>query len=69
MRAEKPVLTEKQREVVAALSRGLTDKQIAQAFGVSHRTVREHIDAARVRMDAANRPHVVAEAIRRGVIS
>ena len=66
---DKPVLTEKQREVVAALSRGLTDKQIAQAFGVSHRTIFDHVELAKKRLAASNRAHAVAEAIRRGVIS
>lgn len=35
-------LTEREREVVAGLVRGLTNKQIGQALGISHRTVEIH---------------------------
>ena len=35
-------LTEREREVVAGLVRGLTNKQIGQELGISHRTVEIH---------------------------
>ena len=36
------ILTEREREVVAGLVRGLTNKQIGQELGISHRTVEIH---------------------------
>lgn len=36
------ILTEREREVVAGLLRGLTNKQIGQELGISHRTVEIH---------------------------
>lgn len=36
------LLTEREREVVAGLVRGLTNKQIGQELGISHRTVEIH---------------------------
>lgn len=35
-------LTERERDVVAGLVRGLTNKQIGQELGISHRTVEIH---------------------------
>ncbi|MGN6595425.1 response regulator transcription factor [Sphingopyxis terrae] len=35
-------LTQREREVVAGLVRGLTNKQIGQELGISHRTVEIH---------------------------
>jgi FixJ family two-component response regulator len=35
-------LTEREREVVAGLVRGLTNKQIGRELGISHRTVEIH---------------------------
>lgn len=36
------LLTVREREVVAGLMRGLTNKQIGQELGISHRTVEIH---------------------------
>lgn len=36
------LLTEREREVVGGLVRGLTNKQIGQELGISHRTVEIH---------------------------
>lgn len=36
------LLTMREREVVAGLVRGLTNKQIGQKLGISHRTVEIH---------------------------
>jgi FixJ family two-component response regulator len=35
-------LTQREREVVAGLLRGMTNKQIGQELGISHRTVEIH---------------------------
>jgi len=36
------ILTEREREVLAGLARGLTNKQIACLLGISHRTIEVH---------------------------
>lgn len=42
------------------LGRGLRDKQIASELGISINTVRNHIAAARTKVNAANRAQLVS---------
>ena len=37
-------VTERQAEILALMARGLADKEIARRLGLSHGTVRTHID-------------------------
>jgi len=48
--AERPLITPRQREVLEALSQGLTSKQIARHLGISERTVGFHRDELRRRL-------------------
>jgi len=48
--AERPLITLRQREVLEALSQGLTSKQIARRLGISERTVGFHRDELRRRL-------------------
>jgi DNA-binding NarL/FixJ family response regulator len=42
--AEPFPVTERQAQILELAARGLSDKQIAQRLGVTHRTVRSHLE-------------------------
>jgi DNA-binding CsgD family transcriptional regulator len=53
-------LSPREREVVAAVARGLTNKEIATRLGVSAHTVKEHLDRASAKTGARGRKALVA---------
>ena len=51
--AEPPVrrpLTRRQREVLRLVAQGLTNREIGTALGIGEDTVRQHVEAIRVRL-------------------
>lgn len=48
-------LTEKQRQVLDLVLRGMTSKQVAGELGISYKTVDAHVDAARTRLGVNSR--------------
>jgi len=58
-------LTPAELDVVRALASGLTNREIAAQLWVSPRTVQTHIASTFVKLGAANRAEVAAEAARR----
>lgn len=46
-------LTEREREVVEHVVRGLSDKEIARRLGISRETVRTHIENAAMKLPGA----------------
>ncbi len=56
-------LTERETEVLDLLSKGLANKQIAAALGISEHTVKFHVSSIYTKLNATNR----AEAIRAGL--
>lgn len=59
------VLSQREREILAALGRGLRDKEIAAALGISIETVRTHVRNAMRTLRAHTREHAVALVTRR----
>jgi orotate phosphoribosyltransferase-like protein len=55
--------------VLSWIAKGKTAEETATILGISRRTVEWHIQNARRKADATNITHVVARAIRCGVIS
>jgi DNA-binding CsgD family transcriptional regulator len=53
-------LSPREREVVAAVARGLTNKEIAARLGLSAHTVKEHLDRASAKTGARGRKALVA---------
>lgn len=53
-------LSPRELDVVELLAEGRTDLEVAQVLGLSKHTVAAHITAARLRMSALNRPHLIA---------
>ncbi|KRB58940.1 LuxR family transcriptional regulator [Rhizobium sp. Root708] len=62
-------LTQRENEVVKWTSEGKTSAEIAIILGLSEHTVNSHIAAAVRKLDAVNRVHMVAIALRMGLVS
>ena len=60
-----PDLTPRQSEILESMVRGLTDRDIAQQFGLSPESVSEHVGAIRQKIGASNRTEAVAIAMRK----
>jgi len=57
-----PALTSRQREVIRAVARGLTDKEIARELSLSPRTVEMHVARILAALECANRAQAVGKA-------
>jgi DNA-binding NarL/FixJ family response regulator len=62
-------LTPRERAVLEQLARGLGNKQIAAALGISERTVKFHVGALFAKLGASTRTEAVAQAAHAGLIS
>ncbi|MVA56833.1 helix-turn-helix transcriptional regulator [Agrobacterium vitis] len=62
-------LTAREQEVLRWLSAGKTDWEISVILGVSEKTIEKHIANIRLKLNAVNRYHALAEAFRQNVIS
>ena len=61
-------LSQRERQVLLGASHGLTNEGIAETFGLSHNTIKSHLRNACRKLQAKNRAHAVATALRRGLI-
>jgi DNA-binding CsgD family transcriptional regulator len=61
-------LTAREREVVALLAEGLSNKEIARRLGIALDTAKFHVGRVIDKLDATGRTDAVAHAARRGVI-
>jgi len=66
--ADKTILTAREREVVALLAEGLSNKEIARRLGIALDTAKFHVGRVIDKLDATGRTDAVAHAARRGVI-
>ena len=62
-------LTEREREVLEQLTRGLTNQQIAKKLFVSQTTVRTHVSNILAKLHMANRVQAALYALRSGLVS
>ncbi|PKA40838.1 helix-turn-helix transcriptional regulator [Rhizobium sullae] len=62
-------LTQREAEIVKWTSEGKTSAEIAIILGLSEHTVNSHITAAVRKLNAVNRVHMVAIALRNGLVS
>ena len=60
-----PDFTPRQREILASMVRGLTDRDIATQLGIRLDGVNDHVRAILKKIDAANRTEAVAIAMRK----
>ena len=63
-----PELTPRQLEILNSMSRGYSNAEIAQVFGINEFTVREHVANIMTKLDASNRAEAVATALRKSLL-
>lgn len=63
-----PALTPREQGVLEQLARGLGNKQIAAALGISERTVKFHVSSVFAKLGAANRTEAVTRAAQVGLV-
>jgi LuxR family quorum sensing-dependent transcriptional regulator len=61
-------LTEREMDCVRWTAEGKTEWEISTILNISHRTVEHHLASARSKFDVLNKTHLIAEAIRAGII-
>jgi DNA-binding NarL/FixJ family response regulator len=62
------ILSPREKEVLRHVARGLSNKQIARALSITERTVKFHVTAILIKLDAENRAQAVAVAAERGLL-
>ena len=63
-----PDLTPRQKDVLAYLVRGFTDRDIARQFGIRQDGVNDHVSAILQKLGASNRAEAVAIALRKQLL-
>ena len=64
-----PRLTPRETEILQLIAKGLSNRDAAEALGVSRATVRTHLEHIYAKLEVSNRTEAVTEAIRRGIIA
>lgn len=62
-------LTDRESEVLGLLAKGLANKQIAVALGISEHTVKFHVSSIYTKLNVTNRTEAVREGLRGGWIA
>jgi len=68
-RKHRATLSAREVEILELLAKGLTNKEIGQAFGISKHTVRNQIYSITQKLDVADRTEAASVAIKQGIIS
>ena|ERR1700693_4001408 len=63
-----PILSNREREILALLADGLANKQIAARLGISKNTVKTHIELLFDKLAVSSRAEAVATGVRRGLL-
>jgi two-component system, NarL family, response regulator LiaR len=61
-------LTEREKEVLGLLGRGLSNKEIARDLSVSEKTVKAHVSSILSKLSLPGRTHAALYAVKRGLI-
>lgn len=64
-----PNLTRREQQIVAEISRGRTNREIARSLQISHQTIKSHLARITIRLGAVNRAGIVGLAFRDGWIA
>lgn len=67
-RTAEPEITPREREILALITRGNANKEIAADLGISEDTVKQHVSRILVKLKVNDRAQATAEAIRRGLV-
>ena len=63
-----PMLTQRQLDILMAISRGFTNSDIAKMLGITEITVRNHLTTIFAKTGASSRAEAVATAIRKHLL-
>ncbi|MGY8675902.1 MAG: helix-turn-helix domain-containing protein, partial [Verrucomicrobiia bacterium] len=63
-----PVITPREREILALIAQGRANKEIAAELGNAEDTVKRHISNILEKFGVSDRAQATAEAIRRGIV-
>ena len=66
--ASNPVLSPRERQVLALLAEGCTNRHVANQLYLSEETVKSHVRSAMFKLEARTRTHAVVLALRAGII-
>ena len=66
---QEPVLTDREREVIGALARGKSNKQIGSLLGIREQTVKNHISHILSKLGLEDRVQIVVFAARNRIVS
>jgi len=61
-------LTERETQILQLLARGLANKQIAAALGISEHTVKFHVSSIYTKLGATNRTEAVRKGLQQGLV-
>lgn len=64
----RPALTPRELDVLTCLGEGLSNKAVARRLGISAHTVKFHLEAVFIKLDATSRAEAVAKGLRSGLI-
>ncbi len=67
-RLGRPEPSPREREVLALIARGRSNKEVASDLGLSEDTVKRHVSNLMAKLGAQDRTQAVTEALRRGLI-
>lgn len=62
-------ITAQEKRVIEAVSHGVGNKGAAQILGLSEETIKSHLKHASIKLKAKDGRHLVANAMRAGIIS
>lgn len=65
---ETPTLTPREAEILTLVGQGLSNKAVARRLGISLHTVKFHLEALFIKLEATSRAEAVAKGLRGGVI-
>jgi len=63
-----PLLTPREREILALIGEGLSNKAMARRLGISVHTIKFHMEALFTKLDATSRAEALTKGLRGGVI-
>lgn len=63
-----PTLTNRELQLLMLVALGYSAKEVANRCGIAFRTVETHLDTMRLKLRARNRTHMVAIAIKLGLL-
>ena len=67
--ADRPILSAREREILALVGRGMTRKAIGGQLGISPKTVGSHLERITITLGARTQAHAVALALADGLVS